>query len=802
MRCAHCTESIPVNVDISIIEDGQQQFFCCRACLAVYQTIRDFQLNDFYQQRENGIKPLIDGDEQLWFDQQSSAQWIKINDKGQATTRFYIEGMHCTACAWLIEHYLQRLQGVHAARVFYQHSYLDVTWQQDALSFADLIQHIANVGYRAWPFQADIIRERQLQENTALLKRIGISAILMMQIGMFSIGLYAGDYLGISAQHQQLLRVFSMLFSIPLLYYCALPFYVAAFYSLKARQPDMNISIALAITGLYSSSIYSVVTRTGDIYFDSAAMFCLFVLTARFIEKKSRTDMQPSQPLLPTLVTKLADQQQSRCSIDSIVIGDVLIIREGDIIPLDGLVTSGSSTVSEAFLTGESAPINKQIGDKLFAGSQNHDGQFQLQVTALAQQTLLHKINQLSEQAAEEKPRFISITDAIAAYFTLVILSLSTFTAIAWLTIDSSRAFWVALSVVVVSCPCALSLAAPTALSSVHFRLRQLGVYIRSIRVLETINRISTVVFDKTGTLSEGLFRILESQLVADKTEQQCLDIAAALEKNSKHPLATAFYQASVVSADHIDIHPGAGVAGEVNGERYYLGSPHFCQRYHPQQQAPDNRLWIGLCSEEQFLAWFCLQDQLRKDAKDLVDKLKQRRLHVQIVSGDSSVAVKQTAEALAISDYYAGNSSAQKLAHLRKLQQQGQTVLMLGDGINDAPVLAQSDVSATLFSASNWVKNSADMVLLNDRLLDVDAVLQAAKQYRRILIQNFAWAFSYNIIAIPFAMAGYVTPWMAAIGMSLSSVIVVLNSRRLAKTPVPKSAKSTLEKIHFLGAQ
>lgn len=802
MRCAHCTESIPANVDISIIEDGQQQYFCCRACLAVYQTIRDFQLSDFYQQRENGIKPLIDGDEHLWFDQQSSAQWIKINDKGQATTRFYIEGMHCTACAWLIEHYLQRLQGVHAARVFYQHSYLDITWQQDALSFADLIQHIANVGYRAWPFQADIIRERQLQENTTLLKRIGISAILMMQIGMFSIGLYAGDYLGISAQHQQLLRVFSMLFSIPLLYYCALPFYVAAFYSLKARQPDMNISIALAITGLYSSSIYSVITRTGDIYFDSAAMFCLFVLTARFIEKKSRTDMQPSQPLLPTLVTKLADQQQSRCSIDSIVIGDVLIIREGDIIPLDGLVTSGSSTVSEAFLSGESAPINKQIGDKIFAGSQNHDGQLQLQVTTLAEQTLLYKINQLSEQAAEEKPRFISITDAIAAYFTLVILSLSTFTAIAWLTIDSSRAFWVALSVVVVSCPCALSLAAPTALSSVHFRLRQLGVYIRSIRVLETINRISTVVFDKTGTLSEGLFRILESQLVADKTEQQCLDIAAALEKNSKHPLATAFYQASIASAEHIDIHPGAGVAGEVNGERYYLGSPHFCQRYHPQQQAPDNRLWIGLCSEEQFLAWFCLQDQLREDAKDLVDKLKQRRLHVQIVSGDSSIAVKQTADALAISDYYAGNSSAQKLAHLRKLQQQGQTVLMLGDGINDAPVLAQSDVSATLFSASNWVKNSADMVLLNDRLLDVDAVLQAAKQYRRILIQNFAWAFSYNIIAIPFAMAGYVTPWMAAIGMSLSSVIVVLNSRRLAKTSVPRSAKSTLEKIHFLGAQ
>ncbi len=801
MRCVHCTESIPTNVDISITEDGQQKYFCCQACRAVYQTIREHQLNDFYQQREYGIKPLIDTDEELWIGQKDGADWVKINDKGQATTRFYIEGMHCTACAWLIEHYLQRIEGVHSARVYYQHSYLDLVWQPEALSFGDLIQHIANVGYRAWPYQADIIRERQLQENTALLKRIGISAILMMQIGMFSIGLYAGDYLGISDHYQQLLRVFSMLFSIPLLYYCALPFYVSAFYSLKARQPDMNISISLAITGLYSSSIYSVVTKTGDIYFDSAAMFCLFVLTARYIEKKSRTEMQPSQPMLPTLVTKIDGQQQTRCSIDNIVIGDVLLIREGDIIPLDGIVASGNSTVSEAFLSGESAPISKQPGDTVFAGSQNHDGQLQLRVTALAEQTLLHGISQLSQQAAEEKPRFISITDAIAAYFTVIILTLSTLTALAWLSIDSSRAFWVALSVVVVSCPCALSLAAPTALSSVHFRLRKLGVYIRSIRVLETINRVTHVVFDKTGTLSEGLFRILHSQILSDKTEQQCLDIAAALEKNSKHPLATAFFQASIDSADNLQIHPGAGVSGEVDGVWYCLGSPRFCQQYHPQQPAPDNRLWIGLCSEDVFLAWFCLQDQIRQDAKPLVDKLKQRQLHLQIVSGDGSVAVEQTAEALAISDHYSACSSAEKLSHMRELQQQGHTVLMLGDGINDAPVLAQSDVSATLFSASNWVKNSADMVLLNDSLLDVDAVMQAAKQYRRTLIQNFAWAFSYNVIAIPFAMAGFVTPWMAAIGMSLSSVIVVLNSRRLAKTKLNASAKSAMEKIHYLDA-
>lgn len=784
MQCAHCTENIPAGVDIRLTGKDQEKAFCCNACKAVYQTIHQHQLTDYYQRRDQSVKPAVSAQDTFWLDNMDSQQWVNTTDDGSASSRLYIEGMHCTACAWLIEHYLLRLSGITHARVHYQHSYLDIRWQGTQYTLADIVQHIAGVGYRAWPFQADIVRERQLAENTALLKRIGISAILMMQIGMFSIALYAGDYLGIAAEHQQLLRTFSLIFSLPLLYFSALPFFVSAFYSVKSRHPDMNISISLAITGLYCSSIYSVVSRSGDIYFDSAAMFCLFVITARYIEKKSRTDMQPSQPVLPTLVTRITGNQQQRCAINTIAVGDMILVHEGDVIPLDGRVISGSSTVSEAFLNGESAPLRKQKGQPVFAGSQNHDGQLQVQVSCLQEQSLLNRINQLSQQAAEEKPRFISITDHIAARFTLIILTLTLATFVVWLNLDSQRAFWVALSVLVVSCPCALSLAAPTALSSVHFRLRKSGIYIRSIRVLETLNHISRVIFDKTGTLTEGRFSISETQLPGELNNAQCLSIAAALEKNSKHPLASAFQQEAIAAADTIQIHPGAGVQGTLQGNDYRMGSPAFCREWHPEAQAPDAQLWIGLCSAKNMLAWFRVNDKIRSNAAPLITRLKQRNLPVTMLSGDSSSAVQQTAQALGIDDYYPACSSEQKLAHLRHWQQNGDITLMLGDGINDAPVLAQSNVSATLFSASNWVKNSADMVLLNENLLDIDHAIQSAQQYRRVLIQNFIWAFTYNIIAIPFAMSGFVTPWMAALGMSLSSVIVVLNSRRLASSP------------------
>ena len=780
--CHHCGEVIPAGTDIHWQYHGEQQSFCCHACRAISQTIQENRLDDYYLLRDGGQKPADTPVDDIWSQPGMLQRWATINNDNSASISLYIEGMHCTACAWLIEKYLGRQPGVQQASVNFEQSRLDVTWQVQQLPLGELAKKISDIGYLAHPYQSDIVRERQQQENRALLKRIGITGILMMQIGMFSIALYAGDYLGISEQHRQLLRVFSMMFALPLLYYGALPFFSSAFYSLRQRQLNINLSISLAISGLYGSSIYSVFSQRGDIYFDSAAMFCLFILTARYIEKKSRSDLTPPRPLLPALVLRLRDGESRRCAVEDIEPGDTVLVAEGEMIAVDGVVCDGESSVSEAFINGESAAIRKQPGDVVYAGSQNHDGRLTITVSHRPEQSLLHQISRLSQLAAEEKPLFISITDRIAGRFTLIIFSLTALTWLYWQAIDTQRAFWVALSVLVVSCPCALSLAAPAALSSVHYRLRQLGVFIRNSRVLENLNRVNHVVFDKTGTLTAGHYR-LQQVVTGPATEKsQALAIATAMERYSRHPLARAFAGDSTLTAEQVQIVANAGIEASVAGERYRIGSPDFLEQWHGQLQLPDTQQqWLVLGSRQQLLAYFSVADALRDEAPAVVQQLKNQNIKTEILSGDSSPAVEEVARALGITQFYKAMSSAGKLAHLKQLQQQGRLTLMIGDGINDAPVLAQSDVSATLLEASDLVKNSADMVLLGNRLDGILAAFDSARRYRRILIQNFVWAFSYNLLAIPFAMAGFVAPWMAAAGMSLSSVIVVLNSRRLA---------------------
>lgn len=799
-RCYHCGDTIPANTRIHWQHNGEQQAFCCHACKAISQTIQTNKLDDYYLLRDDsGQKPLENEDLSAWDQPAIRDKWLH-NDNGVASITLYIEGMHCTACAWLIEKYLGKHPAVQKAVVNFEQSRLQVQWHIDKLPLSGLVQRLADVGYSAHPYQADIMRERQLAENHQLLKRIGITGILMMQIGMFSIGLYAGDFLGINEEHRQLLRVFSMLFAVPLLYYGALPFFIAAFFSLRQRQVNINLSITLAITGLYGSSIYSVFSRSGDIYFDSAAMFCLFILTARYIEKKSRSDLTPPQPVLPAFVIRQAQSGEQRCSLDDIHVGDLLVIPEGDVIPLDGSVVDGESSVSEAFINGESAAIAKTTGSSVYAGSQNHDGRLVIRVSNTPEESLLNKISRISQLAAEEKPRFISITDRIAGRFTLLILSLTIATWLVWLNIDGARAFWVALSVLVVSCPCALSLAAPTALSSVHYRLRRQGLFIRTARVLETLNRTSHVIFDKTGTLTAGRYSIHDA--VTDDKEQ-ALDIAAALENHSRHPLARAFStRQTTLQAGSIRIVANHGIEGRINGTAYRIGSPAFCRQWHQQTTPPDNhKLWVGLCSQSTMLAWFSLQDFIRPEAAAVIDYLHHHKKQTEILSGDSSATVEETAHRLGIETFHKSCSSEDKLAQLKRHHEKGHITLMVGDGINDAPVLAQSDVSVTLLEASDYVKSNADMVLLNNRLSGlVDAFINA-RRYRRILIQNFSWAFAYNIIAIPIAMSGLITPLWAAAGMSLSSVIVVLNSRRLAHDGSTQTANIASPDRHDVAA-
>jgi P-type Cu2+ transporter len=779
--CFHCTEKLTTSNTIAGSINDENRYFCCPACQAIAQTIHASGLDDYYCQRASKPQKYKRHNFTLWDNPALQRDFIS-GEGNTRTAKLYIEGLHCTSCAWLIEKHLEKLPGVISAQLHYQQQFLLVTWDNSVLITSQIMAAIADIGYIPHPYQANVVKDLQQAESRKLLKQIGITGILMMQIGMFSIGIYAGEFVGISAEYKQLLSLFSLIFSIPLLYFSALPFFIAAFIRLKNKKLSIDVSISIAIIGLYSSSVYSVINQTGEFYFDSVAMFCLFILIARYIEKKSRMSLFLPSALLPAFATRIIDNEQQTVTASELQINDIVLVRPGETIAIDGKVISGNSSVSEAFLNGEPKPLAKKKGDPVYAGSTNHDGELLIRVSHELADAFVKKIESLSEQAAQEKPQQQNLTDQIAAKFTAIVYLLAIGTYIFWLSQGNSHAFWIALSVLVISCPCALSLAAPTALSTVQHTLRQRGILVQSSDVIEKLNGITHVIFDKTGTLTEGQYTIAEQRTINPAEAQTCLQIASALEATSQHPIAKAFVEKGLF-AESINIHPNHGIEGTVNNTLYRIGKPTFCAQWHANISPPDHEgQWLGLCDQQQFLAWFLVNDRLRPDAAELIRFLKARHLSLEILSGDHSSAVDTIAQQLGINQYQKSCTSGDKLDALKARQAKGERCLMVGDGVNDAPILSQSDVSATLFNACDWVKNSTDLILLDNQLSSITSAFRHAARYKAIVWQNFAWALFYNSVTIPFAMAGLVTPYLAAIGMSLSSIVVVVNSRRLKK--------------------
>lgn len=764
--CYHCDEPVPNGPIFTLNLDGQERAFCCPACRAIAQTIHDNGLDQYYSQRENSAFTPTQSDSSndygLWDDAAINREFVSIDD-GIATAQLYIEGMHCTSCAWLIERYLQRFDDV-TARVNYQQQVITLTWPIDSVPLSQLMQAVASLGYHPHPYEADRVEELEDAQNRSQIKRIGITAILMMQLGMLALGVYAGDFFGISHENRQLLHAFGLLFSLPLIYFSAQPFLVSAYHSLKNRRINMDVNISFAIIGLYGGSIASIIKQTGDVYFDSIAMLCLFILIARFIEFRSRYRLRQHGGLIPKFAKKWQADTESFVDtlIQDIEVDDLVLVNQGETFALDGTVETGHSSADESMLTGEPEAVKKLPGDTVYAGAINHDGVLQIRVAQKASNSLIKQIETACACNASEKPQLEDDDTVFAGTFTSVVLLLSVVSFFVWQWIDPERAFWVALSVLVISCPCALSLAAPTARSCVQFRLRRQGIIVRGAHVIDTLNKITHCFFDKTGTLTRGKYQIVTVDNLSDLTTQALLNIAGALEKHSNHPVAHAF--SADIDHQHADVTdmqlvPNQGVYGTVEDTEYRLGSVEFCQQWHPDKHPPNRyQLWVGLCTRDAMLAWFCLADNLRNETSSLVDALRQRHLKLGILSGDSSEDVANIAKTLGIENWHNAMTSEQKHLFLEEAQRHGHVTMMVGDGINDAPSLAGSHLSVTLANASDWLKSQTDIVLVNNRLDGITAALDAAVRYKKIYTQNFYWALFYNIAAIPIAMAGFST--------------------------------------------
>ncbi|WP_417224408.1 heavy metal translocating P-type ATPase [Amphritea sp.] len=805
--CFHCGLDIPSGSQFFTTIGGQPRQMCCPGCQAVAQVIADGGLENYYKHRTNEASSpdSLNATEQLraefeLYDHPSvQKHFVAELPDGNKQATLVIEGITCAACVWLLEHHISSLDGVTLASVNLTNHRARVQWDDAQIKLSDIFLAMHSIGYQGHPYHPD--KEEQLleQETKRAMRRLGIAGVFTMQIMMMAVALYTGAGASLESDYENFIRWASLVLATPVIFYAAKPFFQAALRDLRTRHLTMDLPVSIAIGGAYAASIWATVTASGEVYYDSVSMFTFFLLIGRFLEMKARHRTGKAGNallnLLPASAILCTDEGEAIVAANELQQGDRILVKPGHTIPADGNIVQGSSSIDESALTGEYLPITKRKGDSVVGGTINVENPIHVEVTQVGASSQLSAIVRLLERAHEEKPKVAQLADKVSGYFVSAVLLIAATVGLYWWQVNPSHAFWVTLSVLVVTCPCALSLATPTALTAATGTLRQHGLLITRGHVLESLAKATHIVFDKTGTLTEGNLSIQQSQILADLTPQQCLEIAASLEAHSEHPIARAFHKAtqltSISAAEQLTNHVGLGLEGSINGQRFFIGKPQFASQACGQSlsfdDAPDNHCqWLLLANDDQPLAWFGLTDPARKQAATMVQQLKQMGLEVQMLTGDSSAAVGHIAQQLKIDKVVSGVSPAQKLQHIQQLQDNGAQLVMVGDGINDIPVLAGAQTSIAMGSATDLAKTNADAVLMSGELMRLSQALRLARRTRSNIRQNLSWALFYNLIALPLAAAGMIAPWMAAIGMSVSSLVVVGNALRLTKLGRP----------------
>jgi Cu2+-exporting ATPase len=785
---------------------GESREFCCPGCQAVAEAIVAGGLESYYQHRSEASAnpealPVQLVDELALYDRIDVQQPFVRHEGELAETTLLMEGISCAACGWLIEKHLRTLPGVDEARLNLSNHRLHVRWADAQLPLSKILSELRHIGYAAHPYQADRASEQLASENRLALRQLGVAGLLWFQAMMATMATWPEFNIDLSPELHTILRWVALFLTTPIVFYSCAPFFKGAMRDLRTRHLTMDVSVSLAIGSAYVAGIWTSITGVGELYFDAVGMFALFLLAGRYLERRARERTAAATAqlvnLLPASCLRLsADGQSERILLSELRVGDQVLVHPGAVLPADGKILDGQSSIDESLLTGEYLPQPRVPGDAVTAGTLNVEGALTVEVQALGQDTRLSAIVRLLDRAQAEKPRLAEIADRAAQWFLLLSLIAAAAIGLLWWELDSSRAFWIVLAMLVATCPCALSLATPTALTAATGTLHKLGLLLTRGHVLEGLNQIDTVIFDKTGTLTEGRLALRSIRPLGELGSDQCLGLAAALENRSEHPIARAFGRAPL-AAEEVHSTPGLGLEGVVGEQRLRIGHPGFvCELSGAAVPVmPDEAgQWLLLGDSHGPLAWFVLDDRLRADAGALLLACKARGWRTLLLSGDSSPMVASVAAELGIDEARGGLRPDDKLQVLQQLHKQGRKVLMLGDGVNDVPVLAAADISVAMGSATDLAKTSADAVLLSNRL---DALVQAfslARRTRRVIIENLLWAGLYNGLMLPFAALGWITPVWAAVGMSISSLTVVLNALRLTRLPGAQGASATPE--------
>lgn len=797
--CYHCGLPVLTGASYSALILGQSREMCCHGCQAVAEAIVQNGLQDYYSYRTELPKTAEElVPEELrqlaLYDHPEVQKSFVFDSSGEVKqASLILEGITCAACIWLNERHLKQLPGIREVAFNYASHRARISWDEREIKLSRILAEIRKLGYHAHPFSAQRQEALRQQQRKADFRRLAVAGLSAAQVMMLAVALYAGPAQGLEPGTAQLLRWFSLVLSIPAMFYAAWPFYQAAWRGIVNRRIGMDVPIVLGLLTGFAGSIWATLHGTGVVYYDTLTMLIFFLLATRFLERNAREkSVEAAENLLrlvPAMATRVqADQQQELVPLVELAAGDLIIARPGETIAADGVVEQGESSADESLLTGESHPLSKSAGSRVYAGSINYENPLIIRVTGIGEDTMIAGISRLLDRAQAEKPKLAQVADRVAAYFTSALLVAVAVIGLAWWHIEPQRTLEIILTVLVVSCPCALSLAAPAAFAAAGSHLVKRGVLLTRGHALETLARATHFVFDKTGTLTIGRPVLLKTIVMAAVDATECLKLAASLEQASEHPLARSFIEAAqgrllygVADAGNL---PGKGVVGTIAGRPYSLGNAGLNVQLFPYPldaaDYPPGATIVWLSDAQRVLAAFVLADSARPQSAELVNRLQQKGISVSILSGDSEQAVAHFAQILGIKNWQAGLAPEQKLSALQALQQKGEVVAMVGDGINDAPVLAGAQVSIAMGSGTQMARATGDVVLLTENLLEIEQAVITSRFAISVIRQNFAWALAYNLVALPFAAAGFISPWLAALGMSVSSLIVVLNALRL----------------------
>jgi len=813
--CFHCGQPVAASANWHVSIEGVERAMCCPGCAAVAQTIVDIGQTSYYRERSGFAAPgeagvaaaLVPAALALPEDDPNI-----IDDGDARETTLLVEGIRCAACVWLIEHRLRQVEGVQQANLNVATEKLFVRWHKDKTTAAALLEAVRSIGYNAWPY--DTTRhDAQLQKASRTLGRqLFVAGLSMMQVMMYVAPEYmAGDDGTLDAGMASLMRWASLLLTLPAIAYSAQPFLKGAWASLKARVLGMDVPVALGIMAAFIGSAVSTFHGYGEVYYDSVTMFIFLLLASRYLEmvarRKAASALSRLRHGVPEMAQRLAAWPDLRDATtvpaSALAAGDHIIVKGGEAVAADCVVVEGSTAVDLSLLTGESAPQRKTVGDAIPGGAVNAGSPVVLRVEKPARESTLAGLLKLIERAGSAKPQIAQWADRTASWFVAALLLFAAASFGFWTWHDAARAWPVAIAVLVVSCPCALSLATPSALAAATDRLLGKGALVVQPHVLETLHRATHIVFDKTGTLTEGRPTVQGVDAIDGARIIGILRVAAALETGSAHPIARAIsaaadaHGAGAAGATGLQELAGQGMEGMVNGVRYRLGTAAYVAgiaggpvpRLGPAATAgasdvtdssPMTTVWLGM--QGRWLGRFRISDALRADARRTVEFFQRLGKEVVLLSGDQQALAESVAGQLGITEAVGDCLPDEKLAYVQALQARGGVIAMVGDGINDAAVLSAADVSFAMGSGATLAQVHADCVLLDARLPLLAETARSADKTMRVIRQNLAWATLYNIVAIPAAAFGVLNPWLSGVGMAASSAIVVLNALHLRR--------------------